>query len=182
MIRVAQAESLLARRSAAKTGTGAGTGHRRSAMAGGGEGGEPNAFPVAAAWSPADDDRRFRRRPVRSRSGTPGLAAGDPWRRRRDRAGAAVARRGSRDPRGARPRAGSRLGGPRARRRRRSTRSRPRSGCSRTTPISTPAAARSSPIRARSRWTPRSWTAATATPAPSPASPRPATRSPSPAG
>src|SRR5437764_1277544 len=43
---------------------------------------------------------------------------------------------------------------------RRSTPSRRRSWCSRTIPISTPAAARSSPLRAGSRWTLRSWTGA----------------------
>ena len=41
----------------------------------------------------------------------------------------------------------------------RSTRSRRRCACSRTIPISTPAAARSSPMTGGSRWTPRSWTA-----------------------
>ena len=63
----------------------------------------------------------------------------------------------------------------------RSMRSRRRCACWRTIRTSTPGAARSSRMTARSSSTPRSWTGAPARPGRSPASPRRATRSASPA-
>ena len=59
----------------------------------------------------------------------------------------------------------------------RSTRSRRRCGCWRTTPASTPGAEACSPLTAMSSSTRRSWTAATAAPARSPGCARPARRS-----
>ena len=77
----------------------------------------------------------------------------------------------------ARRRAGCRRVDPCAGRQRRSTRSRRRPGCWRTIPASTPGAAAYLPMTAMSNWTPRSWTGATAMPAPSPGSARRAPRS-----